>query len=46
MHLNIHSIQKPIDTLRILIKSMEFRSFKFYIIAISESKLKKKQAVY
>ena len=41
LHLNIHSIQKHIDTLRILIKSMESKSFEFNIIAISESKLKK-----
>ena len=39
-HLNIHSIQKHIDTLRTLITSLESDQFQFDVIAISESKLK------
>ena len=39
-HLNIHSIQKHIDTLRALITTLESDKFQFDIIAITESKLK------
>ena len=39
-HLNIQSIQKHIDTLRALIKTLETDNFQFDIIAITESKLK------
>ena len=39
-HLNIHSIQKHIDTLRALITTLETDKFQFDIIAITESKLK------
>ena len=40
-HLNIHSIQKHIESLRTLLLMLESDSFEFNIIAISESKLKK-----
>ena len=39
-HLNIHSIQKHIDTLKTLISTLESENFQFDIIAITESKLK------
>ena len=40
LHLNIHSIQKHIESLRTLLLSPESNNFEFDIIAISESKLK------
>ena len=38
LHLNIHSIQKHIEELRIILNLL---NFKFYIIALSESKILK-----
>ena len=40
LHLNIHSIQKHIETLQILLLTLESQDFEFDIIAISESILK------
>ena len=40
LHLNIHSIQKHIETLQTLLLTLESKDFEFDIIAISESKLK------
>ena len=40
LHLNIHSIQKHIETLQTLLLTLESRDFEFDVIAISESKLK------
>ena len=39
LHLNIHSIQKHIESLRTLLLILESKDFEFDIIAISESKL-------
>jgi len=39
LHLNIHSIQKHIESLRTLLLILETKDFEFDIIAISESKL-------
>jgi len=39
LHLNIHSIQKHIDSLRTLLATIESDDFQFDIVAISESKL-------
>ena len=41
LHLNIHSIQLHIESLRILLLSLESDNFEFDIVAISESKIKK-----
>ena len=41
-HLNIHSIQKHMDSLRSLLTTIESDDFEFDILAISESKLQKK----
>ena len=43
-HYNIHSIQLHIESLRTLLLMLESDSFEFDIIAISESKLKKKHS--
>ena len=40
LHLNIHSIQKHIETLQTLLLTLESGNFEFDIIAVSESKLK------
>ena len=40
-HLNIHSIQKHIDSLRSLLILLESKDFEFDIVAISESKILK-----
>ena len=40
LHLNIHSIQKHIETLQTLLLTLESENFEFDIIAVSESKLK------
>ena len=40
LHLNIHSIQKHIETLQTLLLTLESENFEFDILAISESKLK------
>ena len=39
LHLNIHSIQKHIDSLRTLLLTLHSDDFEFDIIAISESKI-------
>ena len=39
LHLNIHSIQKHIDSLRTLLLMLESDNFQFDIVAISESML-------
>ena len=41
LHLNIHSIQKHIDSLRTLLLILESDKFEFDIVAISESKIMK-----